>query len=537
MWFTREHIVTFLIGAVFILFQLDGLGQFNRYYSHDRDSTNTDEFRSVLMNSDEDIIAFRGVAEYFENSQYQLFQYYLEKYNQSGDRLTKIQLNPYFALDSVHQLWIYPSLVMNSFDGYSCYGGIFNHDSNSFEFVSIHVASNLDSLVFDTVVGLPMNQVSLGTDLGNFKKDSEGGFLFVIDIPDTPLSYFPGKNVLVHLDEQGRIDWHRIQLDKPLIGETYRDVVRHPISKDIYICGNEAKMIGSCPNTPANRDCENYAFVYRCDSLGQNCTRIYYAQDSVDAHQECNFIQVLSDGNIAVFHPIVDVEARVKLSSGTPRIIIMNEDGQIQKEIISTFPYSILKFQAFFETELNRYQFISSTAWEIPGNQGPTGQIYNHTYEVGVYDNETYLGSQGIYIPEHISINSIYNLHSAQRLTDGRILVAGRMTHDSLNTTLPYMALSDTEGCFPEIPCVAVGVEDEELEIPNKQLTVYPNPAQNELNVILSGNSEVLLLDLNGRTIQSWQGQQGENLLELQGVSGGMYILKTATQTARVVVK
>ena len=61
-----------------------------------------------------------------------------------------------------------------------------------------------------------------------------------------------------------------------------------------------------------------------------------------------------------------------------------------------------------------------------------------------------------------------------------------------------------------------------------KELAIYPNPAQDFLNIsmgAISGAAQVFIVDLMGKTVLSKELQGQQNRLALDGLSSGVYVV------------
>lgn len=533
MWFVKRLNCRYcVVLVVMLLAQLNCLAQFNRYYPHDRDSINTSQYIGAVFHENNELLTIKAGYEYHSAITDQAWQLYLERFDFSGYRLEQIPLNPILGLDSTYQFFIPNSPLVKVQDGY-CFLGKELVDSTDNRIVFTWISTDLDSFRVNRVANLPLNTIGCPMIFGTLKKDAWGGFFFTLDFPDICQNNYPGTNMIVHLDEQGELDWYRTFDDNFPHSETIMDVTRHPTTGKIYFCGNEANTAHICvDNQPFF--CDNYAFVYECDSMGYNCQRIYYAQDSIDAHQECNFVKVLSNGEIAVYHPIISDDIGVSYSGGTPRMILFDEDGNQNGELLYASANRIHLFaDVFFED--NTYQFIQNSAWPIPNNENQFGQIYTLTHEVTGFDeNRTFIHTQAVYSPSEITMNSLYWINSAAMDSSGRILLSGKMASDSLNTVLPYMVLSDEQGCFPQLPCTPLGLEEIEAK---ERLKVYPNPASDQFTIELQEAENVFLHNLDGRLIQQWKGQAGTNTFHLKNLPPGIYFLSTQDGFSKLVVQ
>ena len=532
--FSRFNLIVKTIFVVFVLLlvQTVCLAQFNRYFPHDRDSVNTAEFKTAIFHENNELLSFRGAADYSSSFNDQLWQYYLERFDFNGNRLEKIHLNEILGCDSNRQVYVPNSSLIKTSDGYR-FLGIEWVDSVDYNMISAWVSLNLDSFRVERFDNLQLDNLGCASLLyGSFKADPWGGFFFTLDFPDQCRNNYPGTNMIVHLDEQGELDWYRTFDDNFPLSETIMDITRHPTTGKIYFCGNEANTAHVCVNNQPFF-CDNYAFVYECDSMGYNCQRIYHEQDSVDAHQECNFIKVLSNGEIAVYHPIISTDIGVSYSGGTPRMLLFDEDGNQSGELLHASSNRVHLFaEVYFKDDT--YQFIQNSAWPITGNENQFGQIYTVSHEVTGFDlNRAFIHTQAVYLPNEITMNSDYWINSSAMDSSGRILLSGKMYSDSLNTVLPYMVLSDEQGCFPLLPCTPLGIEE---ITPKKRLSVYPNPATEQFNLELEEAENVFLHNLDGRLVDQWKGHEGTNTFHLKNIPPGIYFLTTQEGFSKLVI-
>ena len=533
--FSRFKLIVKTIFVVFVLLlvQTVCLAQFNRYFPHDRDSINTSGYIGSLFHDDNEIISLKESAEYHSNNITQVFQFYLERFDLNGNRLEQINLNQKFNLDTSLYFWVAPSLVKDPLGGYRFYASI-RQDTFDFTIYSCWISNDLQNFTQQPLLSLPFLDSACAIQPGLMKNDPRGGYFFHFDLPQDRCRFdYPGTNMIVHLDEQGELDWYRTFDDNFPLSETIMDITRHPTTGKIYFCGNEANTAHVCVNNQPFF-CDNYAFVYECDSMGYNCQRIYHEQDSVDAHQECNFIKVLSNGEIAVYHPIISTDIGVSYSGGTPRMLLFDEDGNQSGELLHASSNRVHLFaEVYFKNDT--YQFIQNSAWPITGNENQFGQIYTVSHEVTGFDlNRAFIHTQAVYLPNEITMNSDYWINSSAMDSSGRILLSGRMYSDSLNTVLPYMVLSDEQGCFPQLPCTPLSVEE---ITPKKRLSVYPNPATAQFNLELEEAENVFLHNLDGRLVNQWKANEGTNTFHLKNIPPGIYFLSTQDGFSKLVVQ
>ena len=60
-------------------------------------------------------------------------------------------------------------------------------------------------------------------------------------------------------------------------------------------------------------------------------------------------------------------------------------------------------------------------------------------------------------------------------------------------------------------------------------LSIYPNPVKGNVIITLQDNANYSLLDINGRQVKEGELRVGDNVLNLSGISNGLYVLKLKT--------
>lgn len=77
-------------------------------------------------------------------------------------------------------------------------------------------------------------------------------------------------------------------------------------------------------------------------------------------------------------------------------------------------------------------------------------------------------------------------------------------------------------------------------DIENTQISVYPNPATDVVNVVLpdSGeNTPIVIYNIAGSIVKQINGQAGLNTISVSDLSGGVYIVKANQLTQKLIVK
>ena len=70
------------------------------------------------------------------------------------------------------------------------------------------------------------------------------------------------------------------------------------------------------------------------------------------------------------------------------------------------------------------------------------------------------------------------------------------------------------------------------IENNNEVLKLYPNPLnQTNLNINLENNSIISLFDLSGKLIKTYQLKSGNNLLNLDFLNKGLYLIECNSKT------
>ncbi len=79
-----------------------------------------------------------------------------------------------------------------------------------------------------------------------------------------------------------------------------------------------------------------------------------------------------------------------------------------------------------------------------------------------------------------------------------------------------------------------VSIDEPQIEIGN-QLKVYPNPANQSLNIISQTNAPVYIYNLLGELVMEIQTQDGYVLVDISSLSEGIYIIRTGSSSAKLI--
>jgi hypothetical protein len=117
-------------------------------------------------------------------------------------------------------------------------------------------------------------------------------------------------------------------------------------------------------------------------------------------------------------------------------------------------------------------------------------------------------------------------------LPDGGFVAVGQcqrvINPNNLPPQLGWFLKLDSNGC--EIENCILGVEDVKAEKP--QINIYPNPANSKINVSYAASEkveEILILDLQGRQLQTHSAQPTATEIETINLESGMYFLQLRT--------
>lgn len=73
-------------------------------------------------------------------------------------------------------------------------------------------------------------------------------------------------------------------------------------------------------------------------------------------------------------------------------------------------------------------------------------------------------------------------------------------------------------------------------EFSTSGISVYPNPANDRLNLVLADQTEFYLYDMLGHLVRNEKLNRGNRTVELTGLSAGSYVLKMRTGDQHVIM-
>ena len=71
----------------------------------------------------------------------------------------------------------------------------------------------------------------------------------------------------------------------------------------------------------------------------------------------------------------------------------------------------------------------------------------------------------------------------------------------------------------------------------NVHMTLFPNPAVDQLNVTLSSNAEIVVYNIMGQKVMSQEGHAGANSINVSSLNSGIYFVNAGSDTQKFIVK
>ena len=68
-------------------------------------------------------------------------------------------------------------------------------------------------------------------------------------------------------------------------------------------------------------------------------------------------------------------------------------------------------------------------------------------------------------------------------------------------------------------------------------MTLFPNPAVDQLNVTLSNNAEIVVYNIMGQKVMSQEGHAGANSINVSSLNSGIYFVNAGSDTQKFIVK
>ncbi|MDL2239271.1 T9SS type A sorting domain-containing protein [Bacteroidales bacterium OttesenSCG-928-K03] len=102
------------------------------------------------------------------------------------------------------------------------------------------------------------------------------------------------------------------------------------------------------------------------------------------------------------------------------------------------------------------------------------------------------------------------------------------------NYQIMYVEAVDFSGAnIPEIPMI--GIED--IKPVKEELTIYPNPASNMINVVVNNPVNCVIYNMTGQVVSNQQLSEGKNSVNISNLKPGVYFVSAGNSNAKLVVK
>ena len=147
------------------------------------------------------------------------------------------------------------------------------------------------------------------------------------------------------------------------------------------------------------------------------------------------------------------------------------------------------------------------------------------THQVHLTNDFMYLYSECVY-PQAAIVGNIIAI-AAQMDGETGTFVMGDDPDDSNNY---YQGLTfDLSDLFP-----FVGVPEVSH---NTHMSLYPNPAVEQLNVTLSQNDDIVIYNIMGQSMMNVEGHVGFNSINISNLNAGVYFISAGSDTKKFIVK
>jgi hypothetical protein len=147
------------------------------------------------------------------------------------------------------------------------------------------------------------------------------------------------------------------------------------------------------------------------------------------------------------------------------------------------------------------------------------------THQVHLTNDFMYLYNECVY-PQAAIVGNIIAI-AAQMDGETGTFVMGDDPDDSNNY---YQGLTfDLSDLFP-----FVGVPEVSH---NTHMSLYPNPAVEQLNVTLSQNDDIVIYNIMGQSMMNVEGHVGFNSINISNLNAGVYFISAGSDTKKFIVK
>ena len=169
-----------------------------------------------------------------------------------------------------------------------------------------------------------------------------------------------------------------------------------------------------------------------------------------------------------------------------------------------------------------------------------TGEYYYKLF--GAYSND---GGNTWSNPVHISVDFMFAysefVYTQAAIVNDMIVIASQAD----GGTGTFVQGDDIEGGDNYYQGFAYRLTDlfpgyddvEETVSHNVQMSIYPNPAVDQLNVNLSQNADIVIYNIMGQNVMNVEGHVGANSINISSLTSGIYFVNAGSEVQKFIVK
>ena len=147
--------------------------------------------------------------------------------------------------------------------------------------------------------------------------------------------------------------------------------------------------------------------------------------------------------------------------------------------------------------------------------------------------------------PVHITNNFLFTYNEcvySQAVVIGENLIIAAQMDGTTGTFVQSDDPDETDNLYQGLvfdlkelfPDAGVGMPEVESTV---AMSIYPNPAVDQLNVNLSKSSTITVYNIMGQMVKTQQGNIGANVVDLSNMTSGVYFVNAGNNTQKFVVK
>ena len=186
------------------------------------------------------------------------------------------------------------------------------------------------------------------------------------------------------------------------------------------------------------------------------------------------------------------------------------------------------------------YDFVAVWSCMDENNMDGAGNFYYKLFAA-------YSGDAGLTWtnPKHITNDFMYQYNEcvyAQAAVVGTTLVVAVQMDGETGTFVQSDDADGSNNYYQGLtfelndlfPGAGVGVQEVSH---NTHMSVYPNPAVEQLNVTLSQNADIVIYNIMGQNVMNVEGHAGVNSININNLNAGIYFISAGSDTQKFIVK